>query len=1204
MTPSVPPRSASQARVELTPNQVALKITLSYAAFAVLWIVFSDQFLGWLVQDPAELVRFSTYKGGIFVLLTTTWLFVLSQRWLQQSTAALLREQSTIAKLARRAQALIDLPTAAETMDERSFMQHGLGVAEQLTGSQIGFIHFVNEDQETIELVTWSSATFAHYCTAAFDSHYPISQAGIWADALRQKNTVVFNDYAHASGKHGLPEGHARLDRLISVPVLEGGLVRMMAGVGNKPTLYTGTDSETVRLIAEAIWRIVRQRRADTALRHSEEQYRLLADNVTDVIWTVNLEGRFSYISRSVEKLLGFTQTEIMQQSPAQALGTADLPVEADHLSQSIAAMAQGLPFVEFRGEVEQARKDGSTVWTEDRISSLRNAAGDVIGLLGVTRDISAQKLAQAKLQRLSQLYAALGLTNEAVVRIKDERQLMQEICRIAVVFGGLKMAWIGLIDDTGDRLQCAASYGDQMNYLDKIYVLLHKDNPSAQGPSAIAVNTRQPVWCQDYMQDQRTEAWHARARIVGWASSAALPLYRRGQTIGALNFFSEEVNAFDGDVQNLFEEIARDLSFALDLFVQDAARAATERQLHKLSQAVAQSPESIVITNLNAEIEYVNEAFIQSTGYTSEEALGQNPKILHSGKTPKRTYDDLWAAMKQGNMWKGEFYNKRKDGSEYVEFAIITPLRQPDGSISHYVAVKEDITEKKNIGIELDGYRHHLEELVAQRTRELTQARAEAEAASRAKSAFLANMSHEIRTPMNAIMGLNHLLRSSGSDNPAQLDKINKIDSASRHLLSIINDVLDISKIEAGKITLESHQFQITEVVGNVQTLIEPDALDKGLALQVGGDALALWVQADATRLRQALLNLASNAIKFTPKGSVSIDVSQISHEGAQATLRFAVTDTGIGMDEATVSRLFQNFEQGDASTTRRYGGTGLGLAITRSLAQLMGGDAGVRSVPGQGSTFWFTARVTLSQSPELRLTLPSVTDARQQLLALHTGQRVLLADDNPLNLEVAQEMLMQAGLQVTTASNGQRVLDLVHSQPDGYDLILMDLQMPLMNGLQATRALRELPEGQALPIIALSGNTFASDRELARAAGMNDFVAKPIVPEALYASLLTWLPQDSASTVPLGQPGDAVDVPAQPVVLPDARLMQTVLAQLEALLRRSDAAALSLFQQHAPALALVLGEDFRPLANQLQKFAFDEAYRSLRRIVRSSPT
>ena len=291
-------------------------------------------------------------------------------------------------------------------------------------------------------------------------------------------------------------------------------------------------------------------------------------------------------------------------------------------------------------------------------------------------------------------------------------------------------------------------------------------------------------------------------------------------------------------------------------------------------------------------------------------------------------------------------------------------------------------------------------------------------------------------------------------------------------------------------------------------------------------------------------------------------------------------------------MSRLFQNFEQGDASTTRKYGGTGLGLAITRSLAQLMGGTAGVTSTPDFGSTFWFTARVTSSHSPMRLMGQLPLPQPGQQLLAQHTGQHILLADDNPLSLEVAQELLTRMGLKVTTASDGQQVLDLVKAHKQHFDLILMDLQMPRLDGLQATRAVRNLPHGRAIPIVALSANAFKPDRLAAHEAGMNDFVAKPIVPDTLYATLLDWLPK-KASAATTAQPAHAAPNPSPP---PDAQQVRTVLGQLDHLLGQSDTAALALFQQHTELLTAVLGDAFSVLATQLQQFAFDKAQETLR--------
>ena len=548
-------------------------------------------------------------------------------------------------------------------------------------------------------------------------------------------------------------------------------------------------------------------------------------------------------------------------------------------------------------------------------------------------------------------------------------------------------------------------------------------------------------------------------------------------------------------------------------LMVDVTARVHAEDELRKLSQAVEQGPNSVVITNLAAEIEYVNEAFVAITGYRRDEVVGKNPRILQAPDARHDLHREMWAALSAGLPWKGEFHNRRKDGSTYIEFAHVAPIRQPDGRITHYVAVKEDITEKKRIGEELDRHRRHLEDLVAERTVQLDEARHRAEAANLAKSAFLANMSHEIRTPMNAIVGLTYLLQQEPLT-PRQSERLTQVNASARHLLSVITGILDLSKIEAGKVVLEQTDFPLADVLDHVAGLIEGRARAKGLTVTANPGDAPTWLHGDPARLRQALLNYADNALKFTEHGEIRLGARVLEEDASGLLLRFEVEDTGIGIPADTLPRLFKAFEQADPSTTRRYGGTGLGLAVARRLAMLMGGDAGAESVLGQGSVFWFSARVGRADIQWRAPSGPGIGAAELALRSQCAGAHVLVAEDDPINREVAIELLQTAGLVVSTAVDGRDAVARATQEP--FDLVLMDLQMPEMDGYEATRHLRDQPHLANLPILAMTANAFEEDRRACLAAGMNDFVPKPVDPEVLYGTLLRWLPTQGTAAAP----------------------------------------------------------------------------------------
>ena len=484
-----------------------------------------------------------------------------------------------------------------------------------------------------------------------------------------------------------------------------------------------------------------------------------------------------------------------------------------------------------------------------------------------------------------------------------------------------------------------------------------------------------------------------------------------------------------------------------------------------------------------------------------------------------------LWAEVQHtfdtGAPFDTEFEFPRPDGDIRILSCGGTVTRDAAGRPVRMVGANFDITNQRKAERALSKLNAELEQRVEERTGqlaaaidEISRARDQAESATRAKSEFLANMSHEIRTPMNAVMGMTELALR-GELAPKQRDYLTKSKLAAESLLGVLNDILDFSKIEAGKLDMESTPFALKDVVQAVVSMVGLRAQERGLRLLLSVDPqIPGALTGDPLRLEQVLINLCTNAIKFTERGTVTLSVASTTPQpgAGPAVLRFEVADTGIGMTPEQLNGLFQPFNQLDASTTRKYGGTGLGLAICKRLVELMGGDIGATSELGRGSTFHFTAAFDVATDAAVEdhaKRRGAVDSAHYPALS---GRRVLLVEDNELNQIVASDLLREAcGMQVTVAPSGPQALALVAST--AFDIILMDVQMPDMDGYEVTRRLRSDPAHAGLPIIAMTAHALAKDREKCTAAGMNDFVPKPFDPQELFGILNKWLLDPSVS-------------------------------------------------------------------------------------------
>jgi PAS domain S-box-containing protein len=531
----------------------------------------------------------------------------------------------------------------------------------------------------------------------------------------------------------------------------------------------------------------------------------------------------------------------------------------------------------------------------------------------------------------------------------------------------------------------------------------------------------------------------------------------------------------------------------------------------------------------------YVNARTAAVLGRPPGQILGRRDRDL----MPPALADQFWTHEKlvflRGERRASQIEYPHPDGSVRQLWCVKVPMIA-DGEVVAVLCVSTDVTE-------------------------LHQLKAQADAANQAKSDFLSNMSHEIRTPMNSIIGMSHLALCSVAD-PRQRGYLEKIHHAGQHLLGIINHILDFSKIEAGRLDLELLDFSLATLMRNVDNQLGESAAAKGLALEFDiAPELAQPLRGDPLRLEQVLLNFTGNAIKFSERGSVRVSARAVRAFGPDTLVRFEVRDEGIGIDPAGLPYLFTPFHQADPSTTRRYGGTGLGLVISKQLAELMGGEVGVESEPGKGSTFWFSARLGQGGHSAQGGTAPAGLDPAPTL----AGLALLLVEDNVFSQQVGRELLEVAGARVMVAGDGGEAIGLMRRQR--FDCVLMDVQMPVMDGLEATRRIRADGLLRGAVVIAMTANAGADDRARCMAAGMNEFVTKPIAPELLYATIKRCL----------GRPGGAVAAAPAPQAVPTPQAAPT-----------QQAAPASASPTAGPLDMAVLAASFGEDRDKMRKFAF----------------
>jgi PAS domain S-box-containing protein len=821
--------------------------------------------------------------------------------------------------------------------------------------------------------------------------------------------------------------------------------------VDGKPLVMSGTHLD-----------ITEKKIAENTLYESEEKYRNLVENSPDGV-VIYIEDKIAFINEEGVRMLGAkNKDEIIGKPILQFIHPNSVEDVVKRMKEIVTDN-----YVSKSVEEKFMRLDGTAFDVE--IKGIPTLYKHKKGVQIIVHDITERKKSSLLLNKINRVYALISQINNLIILTHNQEELFQEICNIAVNFGKFRISWIGLLNEN-HKIITAAFAGHKEGYFKEKNLTTILDVPRGRGPTGIALREGRTIICNDIANDPMMKLWRKDALERGYSSVISIPIIVRNKIIGAFNLYSEERNFFSSEEEiSLLEKIILNISFALEKIQVEEERKKTEEKIRQLSQAVEQSPVTIVITNTLGEIEYVNPKFVETTGYTLEEVMSKNTRFLKTGHTTQREYKGLWQTIVGGKEWHGEFYNKKKDGSFFWESASISPIKNAEGKITHFIALKEDITNRKNVEKELVKSKEHAEE------------------SDRLKLVFLANMSHEIRTPMNGILGFTELLKAPHISDEEQQEYIRIIEKSGKRMLNIINDIISISKIESGQIEVSDTETNINEQLEYIHTFFKPEAKLKGIDLTF----LKLlpsennYIKTDREKLYAILTNLVKNALKFTNEGSI-----EIGCEKKGGYLEFFVKDTGLGIPKSQEKIIFERFRQANESISRTHEGSGLGLAISKAYVEILDGRIWVESEEGKGSTFYFTipfhSDTDHKNDPDVDTAISKIKEENKV-----KDLKVLIVEDDAISKLLITIAVKPYSKEILKVCTGIEAIEACRNNPD-IDLVMMDINMPEMGGYEATKNIREF--NKDLVIIAQTANGMQIDRDNAIAAGCTDYISKPI--------------------------------------------------------------------------------------------------------------